>query len=198
MPARFRGARLDLEITGLDIDRSDRLCIAGLPRTGKSTFIEALATMLAPRVLVYDSLNQYHQLDPALRYVPDQHTPEEFEMVCRRLCATPNMTFIVEEAQEYIGQDKPLGRYASMLIKQGRNWGVGVYACSQRIQSVNKDFVDLCVRHVLFQCGVKSREYIASMFGMELAMEVTDLPDHHFLYYKVDRQTYRVCVLDLA
>ena len=172
----------------LRISRSDRICIAGLPGTGKTTLAKFLASLCYPNVLIYDPLDQYSGFESQCRYIPRSDSQAEFNSICRRLRAQSNVMFVVEECERYVGQGKPLGEDAFDLINRGRNWNVGIIAVTRRIQRLSKDYFDLCQHIFLFKCGLKSRGYLADMIGQAEANRVVRLPRYSFLYYNVETE----------
>lgn len=177
---------------------TDRVTVCGLPGTGKTTLSRYFCTLLEPQLLIYDPLDQYSGFSDKCRYVPKSDSLLEFDSVCRKLRQEGNITFVVEEAERYIGQGKPLGDNAFDLINRGRNWGVGIIAVTRRIQRLSKDFFDLCSHAFFFKCGLKSREYIADMIGKEDTKIIMRLPQWHFLHYNVTTEESSVHVLKLG
>jgi len=154
-------------------------------------------------------LNQYTSFPDECRIVPKQMIPQELEVISRRLCATSNITLIVEEMEQFIPQGKPILPYTSMLIRMGRNWGIGVWGTTRRIQQINKEFFDLCQHCFFFRCGLKSRDYIANMIGGEYVYmpaqpnynttgyAVTTLPPFHTMHFNLEDESARVMVLKM-
>lgn len=124
--------------------------------------------------------------------------------------ARANCTLIIEEAEQYLSQQRPMLPATSQLIRMGRNWGIGIWGTTRRIQDVNKRFFDLCQHSFFFRCGLKSRDYIADMIGQELVYPVaspkynhtgytiTTLPQYHCLHYNLDDETTEIIVLKLG
>ena len=172
----------------LRISRSDRITIAGLPGTGKTTLAKFLASLCLPRVLIYDPLSQYSGFEDEYRYIPKSDSQAEFNSICRRLRSQSNIMFVVEECERYIGQGRPLGDDAFDLVNRGRNWNVGIVAVTRRIQRLSKDYFDLCQHIFFFKCGLKSREYIADMIGRAEANRIMKLTKYSFLHYDVETE----------
>lgn len=128
--------------------------------------------------------------------MPKSNSLAEFNAVCRQLCSRENVTFVIEEAERYLGQGKELGDDAFELINRGRNWGIGIVAVTRRIQRLSKDFFDLCQHVVFFKCGLKSRLYIEDMIGKETE-HVLHLKRFRFFYYNVDTEETEIRWLNL-
>lgn len=182
----------------IKVKSTDRVTLAGLPGTGKTTLTKYLASLCMPRVLIYDPLAQYDGFPDENRYLPKSDSLSEFDMVCKQLRMRGNITFVVEEAERYLGQGKPLGENAFDLVNRGRNWGVGIIAVTRRVQRISKDYFDLCQSCFFFRCGLKSREYIADMVGKEVTRKIVTLPVWHFLHYNVETEETSVHVLRLG
>ena len=202
----------------LEIDATDRICITGLPRTGKTTFMRWLLTLPAPNIYIMDPLDQYEQfgevgdvLADGKRCIPLlSEGRQRFEQVAQRLHNKSNITLAVEEAEQFIPQQYPLLPYTSSLIQAGRNWGIGIWCITRRIQGINKVFFDLAQRVFFFRCGFKSREYIADMIGKEYmypivspkynktGYTITTLPPFHFLDFNLETETAIVRTLKLG
>lgn len=193
----------------LEIRRSDRICIAGLPRTGKTIFTRYLATLASPNILIVDPLSQYEMFPEECRYVPRQETAIELEAIAKQLHARSNVTLIIEESEQYLAQGKALLPYTSALIRMGRNWGIGIWATTRRIQDLNKRFFDLAQHVFFFRCGFKSREYISDMIGSEYMYPaaspkynhtghtITTLPPFHCLHFNLETEIAQIITLKL-
>lgn len=202
----------------LALKSTDRICICGLPGTGKTVFCRWIASEIdalrrlgePPNILIIDPLNQYQQFPDECRYIPRQETPQELESICRRLYSRSNMTLIIEEAEQYLSQNRPILPYTSGLIRMGRNWGIGVVAVTRRIQDINKRFFDLAQHVFFFRCGFKSRDYIADMLGAEFVRPVanprvnttgytiTTLPPYHTLHFNLETEMAEIVTLKLG
>ena len=116
----------------------------------------------------------------------------------------------IEEAEQYLSQQRAMLPYTSGLIRMGRNWGIGVYATTRRIQDINKRFFDLAQHCFFFRCGLKSRQYIADLIGYEYVYPypsrkynltgycITTLPSFHWLHFNLEDETAEVGVLRLG
>lgn len=194
----------------MKISSTDRICISGLPGTGKTKFMCYLATLASPDILIIDPLDQYGMFPDECRYIPKRETPNELEDICKSLFARSDVTLIIEEAEQYLAQGRPLLTYTSGLIRMGRNWGIGVWATTRRIQDINKRFFDLAQHCFFFRCGLKSRDYIADMIGAEFVFPypspkynktgytITTLPPYHCLHFNLDDETAEICTLKLG
>ncbi len=176
---------------------TDRVTICGVPGTGKTTLAQYLCTLYVPNLLLYDPLAQYKSFPKDCVYIPKSDSLTEFDAVCRQLCARSNVVFVIEEAERYLGQGRPLGPFAFDLINRGRNWGIGVVAVTRRIQRLSKDFFDLCQHVFFFKCGLKSREYISDMIGKQECELIRQLERFHFLYFNLETEETEVATLEI-
>lgn len=194
----------------IDIKSTDRICVAGLPGTGKTYLMRYFCTLLEPDLIIVDPLSQYDMFPDECRYVPRRETPNELEEICKQLMARANCTLVIEEAEQYLSQQRAMLPATSQLIRMGRNWGIGIYATTRRIQDINKRFFDLAQHCFFFRCGLKSRDYIADMLGAEFVYPypspkynstgycVTTLPPYHFLHFNLEDETAEIGVLKLG
>jgi energy-coupling factor transporter ATP-binding protein EcfA2 len=192
----------------LEIKSSDRICVAGLTGMGKTTLTRYLASLAAPNILVMDPLHQYDGLPEKCRYFPARFTPAEMEVKAKWMCSVSNMTLLVEEAEQFMPQKRPLGDHTKQLIDMGRNWGAGVWGSTRRIQNLNKDFFDICDHLFFYRCGLTSRAYIAKMIGSEYIVPaekplynktgytITTLPPYHCLHFNLKDETAEVITLE--
>ena len=177
---------------------TDRACICGLTGTGKTVLTQYLCTLYEKTgLLIYDPLSQFTAFKPEQRYVPKSNSIREFNNVCRQLCARENVTFVIEEAERYLGQGKEMGDDTFDLINRGRNWGVGIVAVTRRIQRLSKDFFDLCQHVFFFKCGLRSRGYIEDMIGSKETEQILHLKRYRFLYFNVETEESEVRWLNL-
>ena len=149
---------------------TDRVLISGLPGSGKSVLAAYFALQWYPDVFIFDTIDQHRGFPPDKRYVPKSGDISEFEAICKRLCtandsmlAQGHCVLIIEECEDYIGQGRLLPQYAYKVVRQGRNWGVGIVAVTQRIQEVDKKFVDRCNYIFFFHSGSFSYPYIKDL-----------------------------------
>ncbi|GAF81587.1 unnamed protein product, partial [marine sediment metagenome] len=131
-------------------------------------------------------------------YLPHSDSQAEFEGMCQYLRGVSNHTFFVEEAERYLRQGVSLGSQAFDLFNRGRNWGIGIYAVTRRIQTLSKDFFDLCQYCIFFKCGLTSREYIEKLIGKEAASELFNLEQYQFLAYDIEGDTYEKATLEIS
>ena len=205
----------------LGIKADDRICLCGLPGTGKTVMLEWLAE-LPPQTYVIDALQQYSDMGEEgdvydlmqpgknhLRYFPKAESPKALEDIAKKLHRISNTTLIIEEAEAYLPQGKMLYDYTSSLIRRGRNWGIGVWLTTRRIQDINKRFFDLCQHVIFFRCGLKSREYIAGMIGNDYVIKplrsqynqlkygLTTLPKYHALHVNLETEEANIIYLNI-
>jgi len=194
----------------ISLKSDDRIAVTGLPGTGKTYLMRYFCSLCEPQLLIIDPLSQYEMFPDECRYIPRRETPNELEEICKQLMGRSNCTLVIEEAEQYLSQQRTMLPYTSMLIRMGRNWGIGVYATTRRIQDINKRFFDLAQHCFFFRCGLKSRDYIADMIGYEYVYPypsrkynltgycITTLPPYHFLHFNLETEEAEVGVLKLG
>ena len=201
----------------LKIKSTDRICVCGLPDSGKTYFMKYLCSLVEPDIYIIDPLNQYEQFgevgdirEGKKRWIPREESPQELEEISKRLWQISNITLVMEEAEQYIPQGRPIPQYTSGLIRMGRNWGIGIWATTRRIQDINKRFFDLAQHVFFYRCGFKSREYIAAMIGNEYVyphvapklnktgFTITTLPQYHALHFDLENETASIITLKLG
>ena len=188
----------------LNLNLSDRILITGLPKTGKTTLARALAALAVPDLYIIDPLSQYAAFDAFIgagnRIVPEPGKEiETFEQLCFKLCSVPNKMLLLEECEDYLGQGLMLTPYAYKVVRQGRNWGIGIIGITQRIPEVSKRYFDRCQHIFFFRPGIYSQDYIRERVGREKAAIIFHLSidQHEFLHYDVGADTgnvYRLVV----
>lgn len=185
---------------------SNRTLTAGLPGTGKTRLAyflaaECLKGLGTPNLYIIDPLNQYGQFDELIqegyRFVPQRHDMQDFERICQHIWTEGNHVLLVEECEEYLWQGVSLPYYAYKVVRMGRNYGIGIQGVSQRIQEVDKKFVDRCQHLFLFKCGFESFDYLKQKLGRERAQRVLNLAKHNFIHYSIEEQTFLSYKLNL-
>lgn len=189
---------------------TDRVTICGLPGSGKTTLARWLASFAEPDLIIIDALGQYMESFPkeCIRY-PKQMDPTFLEGVAKELWARGNTVLLVEEAEQFMRQGKPLLPYTSGLVRMGRNWGVGIIAVTRRIQELSKEFFGHCQEVYFFKCDLKSREYIADLLGAEYVKPhirrtsnqtgyvINTLPKYAYLRYNLETEEAEATRLNL-
>ena len=181
----------------LKVTSTDRLGLFGQPGTGKTKLFQYLATLVPEeRLMIYDPLDQYGQFPDRCREVPkDSNATQEVNDFCRRMMARGNVTVFVEEAQQYLPESHKIGDHTAAMLNRGRNYGIGVFVSSQRIQDITKRFFDLAQTIIFFRCGFTSRSYIGALLPKDAAMRINRLQDRQFLYYDLRTENYNVSTL---
>lgn len=178
----------------LRIKSTDRVCITGQPGTGKSTLVAYLASLFPEdQLLIIDPLEQYNSFPPECRFVPPDRNPaQEMDAIARQVMARGNMVLFIEEAQKYLPESHRIGDNTMALLNRGRNYGIGVFASTQRIQNLQKSFFDLCQVVIFFRPGFQSRAYIRHMVTPEACKVINSLPNFHFVHYNLATEDWAV------
>ena len=181
----------------LTIKSSDRVGVVGQPGTGKTVFFKYLITLCDQKSrLIWDPLDQYGGFPDENRIVPEDLNPvQEFDDLCAKLYARGNVTVFVEEAQLYLPESQLLPVNTTKVLNRGRNFGIGLMVCSQRIQEINKRFFDLAQTVVFFRCGMTSQNYIKKLVPKDVANEIFRLKDKEFIYFSLRTEEWNKSTL---
>ena len=170
------------------ISTTDLTAIVGMRGSGKTTLTRGLIEIAGEQgvknIVVYDPLREYDNPEVE-RYVPT--TPwgqAEFDALCKKLAYRGNCWFVVEEADRYLPQRGLIPQWASILVNQGRHYGIGMVAISRRIASLSKDYFSLCEHLCIYRLWIPNDiSYIREFLPREQANRVAILPKYHFLYF---------------
>ena len=177
----------------------DRVVIVGQPRTGKTTLLKYIASLMRKdRVVIIDPLDQYRGFMDEARIIPADRNPmEEFNDIAKQIMARGNVTLIVEEAQKYLPESGKIGPDTMAMLNRGRNYGIGVIASTQRIQTITKNIWDISSTVIFFRPGFQSRSYIKGMLPPEVYSKVISLPNRYFVYYSLETEDWGVGTLKI-
>lgn len=192
------------------VKSTDRITISGLSGSGKTTLARYLASFAEPDLIIIDALGQYFGDFPeqCIRY-PKQMDPMFLEGIAKELWGQKNKVLLIEEAEQFMRQGKPLPEYTSGLVRMGRNWGIGIIAVTRRIQELSKEFFGHCQQVFFFKCDLKSREYIAELIGREFVYPqvrcinnhtgktINTLPWYCWLHYNLETEETEVAKLNI-
>lgn len=155
--------------------------IAGAGGTGKTNFTKALVRDLRCSYTIVDPLDQYGFLT-AQRLVTTE--VEAFEDLCRYAWEKGNHLIIVEEAEQFLPNGKPLSLYANRCILPGRNRGIGLWANTRRFADLHKTPIAQAQHLFLFRMFLPNDiEYLAKFIPRDIAQSLASIPEYHFLHY---------------
>ncbi len=188
--------------------QTDRICICGLPGGGKTTLAKYLASLAEPNLIIIDPLGQYTNFPKECLRYPKRMDPMFLEGIAKELWNRKDTVLLIEEAEQFMKQGKPLLEYTSGLVRMGRNWGIGIIVVTRRIQELSKEYFGHCQQVFFYKCDLKSREYIGDLLGNEFVKPqvkretnttgyvINTLPKFAFLHYNLETEEARVSRLN--
>lgn len=185
---------------GLPLNRG--LLVLGQPGTGKSYWVKKHLQKVQ-NVFIYDMMHEYGEYgqivhsvaaaraafaDGARRvvYQPLDDPDAEFEPVCEFVYrCLRNVVFVVDEVHNFVSSGM-IGKWFRKLVREGRKYGIGVWALSQRASNLHWDLKGLSVLVVIFRLLRFDADSIADKFARELSPEeIENLPDRHHILFRV-------------
>lgn len=173
--------------------------LCGMRAVGKSTLLSALMDEM-PRFVIYDGSTHQHgdkgivvrnatELDRAMKSgekriicQPWQDNEEVFDTFCRVVWENGNCHLAVEEIGNYLDSFKcPV--YADMIIRVGRNKGIGMTGINQRPARIWNNFIALTDHWFIFKTTLpRDVKFICEYIGDDKEQILKELPDHYFIY----------------
>lgn len=164
------------------------MIISGLRGSGK-TFLskEIIKTELIPSkkdYYIYDLNDEYREFPADKVYVPKTASETEFETVAKKIWETGDVTFDVDEAENFINVRKPLTESMIAITRRGRHRNIGSIAITRRIAEFSKEFFSLSDWVILFKMfSPNDIRYIAEFLTKEDADRLSTLKPYHYLVY---------------
>ena len=171
--------------------------ILGKRRSGKTTLLSALVRSIAAngRVVVVDPVGSagallkrpYHRVFAASG---NKQTERFFKDLYRQAEEGREYLLVIDEADEYTNLN---GQFSSeslyRLLNYGRNFGVGIVACSRRAANLPKDFLSNSDCLCLFSHHEPNDlDYLGGMLsdsrGRDYVVALRNLPEHIFLLWE--------------
>ena len=172
----------------MKIKTTELTAIIGMRGSGKTTLAKRLIEIAQDQgvkgIFVYDPLAEYGDLEVERHIPAEPWSQEEFDGICKAIAKRGSTWFIVEEADRYFPQRGYMPKWGSILVNQGRHYGVGLITVSRRIANVNKDLFSLCEHICIYRLFLPNDiNYIAEFMPKPVAKSIPNLPKFHFLYY---------------
>lgn len=180
----------DINLTG------KRLCIFGLPGSGKTNFTKSLLST-TKKALIYDTLHEYKGYD---RYLPkyrdySEESQEELNAFIRKYVTTKKgrpQFFIIDEANRYCPNRKPLPDQIGELNDFNRHFRLATGYISRRPTQLNTDLVELAHYLVFFRLvGKNDFQYMESI-SEGLGDAVRALEPFHYVLVDESRN-FKTC-----
>ena len=162
-----------------------RLCIFGLPGSGKTNFTKALLST-TKKALIYDTLHEYKGYD---RYLPQyrdysEESQDELNAFIKKYVTVKKgrpQFFIVDEANRYCPNRKPLPDQIGELNDFNRHFRLATGYISRRPTQLNTDLVELAHYLIFFRLTGKNDYQYMESISEGLGDEVRALEDFHYV-----------------
>ena len=179
-------------MSALSLD-SKLVCVFGLRGTGKSVWVNRLATGYKKKALVFDTLGEIAGKTPYDFYAPVAR--DEVDELCQIIDFTRQKGYkllVIDEANRYAEpKPKPLPPCLRDLVDYSRHWKLTVCWVARRPIQVHSDIIELSDYLVLFRLtGRLDRTYLDSL-ATGLGEAVFTLPDWHYILVNPDRSFKR-------
>lgn len=194
----------------MEIKTSDRVFITGKTGSGKSYWIQKHLNQI-PSFFIYDpkhtriynevyatEITNVQDLQAALAkgikkiiYRPFVVDDEAFDLICKLIYNTGNMTFIVDEMAFHVNNSKIMP-YHSVLIRMGRERGIGIWNCTQRPRACLHNTILSETDHIIcFKLMLETdRKKLAESFD-PLFLEAHNLGEFCWIYYNTSEDHAR-------
>lgn len=164
------------------------MIISGLRGSGKTYLAKnIIKTKFIPNknnYYIYDLNDEYREFPPENVYVPKTTGEVEFETVAKKIWETGDVTFDVDEAENFINVRKPLTESMIAITRRGRHRKIGSIAITRRIAEFSKEFFSLSDWVILFKMfSPNDIRYIAEFLTKEDADRLSTLKPYHYLVY---------------
>jgi hypothetical protein len=164
------------------------MLICGLRGAGKTHITEEIIkTKFIPSNInyyIYDLNDEYRDFPPQNVYVPKTTSETEFEEVAKKIWDTGNISFDIDEAENFINVRKPMTESMTAITRRGRHRKIGSIAITRRIAEFSKEFFSLSDWVVLFKMfSPNDIRYVAEFLTKEDADKLSTLKPYHYLVY---------------
>ena len=187
----------------MKIKSDDLIYICGMRRTGKSYLLDRLIDQM-PRFVIYDGATHQHgskgvvvrtadELDKAMKngqlkiVCQPWHDGEKiFDEFCKTIWDNGNCMFAVEEIGNYMDSFS-CSENADMLIRVGRNRGIGMIGINQRPARIWLNFIALVDHWFVFRCMLPDDvKFLCQYLGKEREQGIKELEKRYFYYMDSD------------
>ena len=181
---------LDIDLTG------KRVCIFGLQGSGKTNRLKALLEG-KDDYIIYDPLHEYvgfNRYKPQHRSYSEESQAELNNFIEKRII--PNETrpafFMIDEANRYCPNKRPLPDMVEDLNDFNRHYGLALGFIARRPVQLNTDLVELAHYLIIYNLtGKNDYQYLESLSN-GLGDAVKSLPEWHYVLVDPQRN-YKIC-----
>jgi len=179
----------------IDLPYQQCIMIYGMRGKGKTKFLHWLLDQYdirGIRFVLFDTAHQFTKWKPKHGTIispPFAQKMTYFLKACRQIWKQGNTVFAIEEIDQYCSP-RWLPPELDSIVNIGRNRRISFIATTRRIADVHKDIIANCDYHFIFKAFLprdleEYQKYVGRMVWM-----AKDLPDYHFIYYKVGSQPH--------
>ncbi|KKL27557.1 hypothetical protein LCGC14_2383970 [marine sediment metagenome] len=169
--------------------------VFGLRGTGKSVFVNKIATSFGKRAMVFDTLNEVPDTVNYMSYSPKvKNSVAELEMVIKAIVDSKEYrAFIIDEANRYCpSKPSPLPSAVADLNDQCRHYGISVGYVARRPTQLNQDVTELAEYLFIFHLKGKSDIQYLNNLAEGLGQAVLSCHDYQFIQVNPDR-SFQLC-----
>jgi len=187
----------------VNIKSDNCIYICGMRQTGKSYLLEHILLGM-PKFVIYDGATHQHgqmglvvrtpeELDAKLTSgenkivcQPWKGDEKTFDKFCEIIWKHGNMMFAIEEIGNYMDAFS-CPEYADMLIRVGRNRGIGIMGINQRPRRIWNTFIALIDHWFVFRTMLPNDiTFLCEYLGSAREQEIKELPKRYFYYMNSD------------
>ncbi|MEO0304426.1 MAG: hypothetical protein ABIM64_04120 [candidate division WOR-3 bacterium] len=191
------------DINRITIKSDEIVYICGKRKTGKSYLMEKIGIGYE-RYIVYDGATHQHSNMGQIVRTPEQlkkaietgtnkivcqpwiDNDKIFDSFCKIIWEKGNFLLMIEEIGNYC-TSYSAGTYFDMIVRVGRNRGIGIWGINQRPGRIWLNFIGVIDHWFIFSQDLPSSiEFLEEYIGYDKANSLKTLPKRYFYYKNTD------------